>query len=40
MIELFEILGYAFIAVALFAIGYVFVKLLASGLSALTNNDD
>ena len=40
MNEFVEILGYAFIAVVLFAIGYVFVKLLATGLSALTNNDD
>jgi|APGre2960657373_1045057.scaffolds.fasta_scaffold257978_1 hypothetical protein len=40
MIELIEILGYAFIALVLFAIGYVFVKLFASGLSALAKHDD
>ena len=40
MIQLFEMLGYAFIAVVLFGIGYVFIKIFASGLSALTENDD
>jgi hypothetical protein len=35
-----DFLGYAFIFLVLAVIGYLFVKLLATGLSALTNNDD
>jgi hypothetical protein len=40
MIQLFEMLGYAFIAIVLFGIGYAFVKIFASGLSALIKHDD
>ena len=35
-----DFLGYTFIFVVLAVIGYLFVKLLATGLSALSNNDD
>lgn len=35
-----NILGYGFIAVALGGVLYVFIKLLTTGLDALTKNDD
>jgi hypothetical protein len=35
-----DFLGYAFIFIVLALIGYLFVKLLATGLSALTDHDD
>ena len=37
---LFDILGYGFIALVVGGIGYAFVKLLTTGLDALTKNDD
>jgi len=36
----FEIVGYGFITLALMGILYVFVRLLTTGLDALTKNDD
>ena len=35
-----EVLGYAFIAIVVTVIGYVFFKLFSAGLSAVTHNDD
>jgi hypothetical protein len=35
-----DFLGYTFIFIVLALVGYLFIKLLAGGLSALTNNDD
>lgn len=40
MIAFIEMLGYAFIAAVIFAIGYVAVRIFAAGLSALMENDD
>jgi hypothetical protein len=40
MIDIIEALGYGFIALVLFVLGYAFVKLFAAGLTALTENDD
>jgi hypothetical protein len=35
-----EVLGYGFIALSLLGILYVFIKLLTTGLDALTKHDD
>lgn len=40
MIEFIDMLGYAFIAAVIFALGYVFVRIFAAGLDSLLENDD
>ena len=37
---MFEVLGYAFIAVVLGAVVYLFVKLLTAGIAAISDHDD